>query len=120
MARITGEVLALTILQWLQACGLTVTDMRGWCYDGASNMSGARSSCKSIVQQEAPLAMYHHCVAHCFNLTGFLFQLQSLTFLVAVHILLHVLQVRVYNESSDTSYRCSLCIRDGELYSFRL
>ena len=56
VVRITGEVLA------------HLTDMRGQCYDGASNMSGARSGCKSIVQQEAPLAMYYHCAAHRLNL----------------------------------------------------
>ena len=65
---ITGEVLARNILQWLQEHGLSLTDMRGQCYDGASNMSGARSGCKSIVQQEAPLAMYYHCAAHRLNL----------------------------------------------------
>ena len=69
VARITGEVLARTILQWLQEHGLSLTDMRGQCYDGASKMSGARSGCKSIVQQEAPLAMYYHCAAHRLNLT---------------------------------------------------
>ena len=68
VARITGEVLAHSILQWIRAHGLSPTDMRGQCYDGASNMSGARSGCKSIVKQEAPLAMYYHCGAHRLNL----------------------------------------------------
>ena len=31
-------------------------------------MSGAVSGCKSIVQQEAPLALYVHCAAHRLNL----------------------------------------------------
>ena len=62
--RITGEVLAQAILQWLAAHALPRTDIRGQCYDGASNMSGARSGCKTIVQQEAPMAMYFHCAAH--------------------------------------------------------
>ena len=31
-------------------------------------MSGAVSGCKSIVQQEAPLALYFHCAAHRLNL----------------------------------------------------
>ena len=31
-------------------------------------MSGVVSGCKSIVQQEAPLAMYFHCAAHRLNL----------------------------------------------------
>ena len=58
--RITGQVLAQTILQWLPMHGLSPTDIRGQCYDGVSNMSGAVSGCKSIVQQEAPLALYFH------------------------------------------------------------
>ena len=66
--RITGQVLAQTILQWLSTHGLSPTDIRGQYYDGASNMSGLVSGCKSIVQQEAPLALYFHCAAHCLNL----------------------------------------------------
>ena len=46
--RITGESLANAILKWLETAA---SDMRGQCYDGASNMSGARSGCRSIVQQ---------------------------------------------------------------------
>ena len=42
--------------------------MRGQCYDGASNMSGARAGVKSIVQEAAPKAMYYHCAAHRLNL----------------------------------------------------
>ena len=66
--RITGQVLAQAILQWLSTHGLSRADIRGQCYDGASNMSGAVSGCKSIVQQEAPLALYVHCAAHHLNL----------------------------------------------------
>ena len=47
--RITGEVLAQTILMWLSKHGLSPRDIRGQCYDGASNMSGVVSGCKSIV-----------------------------------------------------------------------
>ena len=57
VARITGEVLAQSIRQWLRVHGLSLTGMRGQCNNGASNMSGARCGCISIVQQEAPLAM---------------------------------------------------------------
>ena len=66
--RITGASLADAILTWLAAAGLSPSDMRGQCYDGASNMSGARSGCRSIVQQQAPMAMYFHCAAHRLNL----------------------------------------------------
>ena len=54
--RITGEVLGSTIIEWLSNHNLSLSNMRGQCYDGASNMSGARSGCKAIVQQAAPLA----------------------------------------------------------------
>ena len=66
--RITGQVSALAILQWLSMHGLSPADIRGQCYDGASNMSGAVSGCKSIVQHEAPPALYFHCAAHHLNL----------------------------------------------------
>ena len=65
---ITGAVLAQAILQWVTAHGLSPLDMRGQCYDGALNMSGARSGCMSLIQKEAPLAMYFHCAAHHLNL----------------------------------------------------
>jgi len=66
--RITGEVLANIIIQWLTNQGLSLAYMRGQCYDGASKMSGARSGCKAIVQVKAPLALYFHCAAHRLNL----------------------------------------------------
>ena len=66
--RITGQVLTKSILEWLSVHGLSSADIRGQCNDGASNMSGAVSGCKSIIEQEAPLALYFHFAAHCLNL----------------------------------------------------
>jgi len=66
--RITGEVLADAIVGRLTTWGLSLADLRGQCYDGSSNMSGARSGCRSIVQQQAPIAIYTHCAAHQLNL----------------------------------------------------
>ena len=66
--RITGESLATAILHLLHAQGLPASDMRRQFYDDASNMSGARSGCQAIVQQQAPKAMYFHCSAHRVNL----------------------------------------------------
>ena len=48
---------------------MSPADMRGQCYDGASNMSGARLGVKSVVQKAAPKAMYFHCAAHRLNLS---------------------------------------------------
>ena len=66
--RITGPVLAQAILQWLSTHGLSPADIRGQCYDGASNMSEAVSGCKTIIQQKAPQTLYFHCAAHRLNL----------------------------------------------------
>ena len=64
MERITGEALASTILHW----GLSFSNMHGQCYDGASNMSGTVAGCRSLIQQEEPMAVYFHCAAHRLNL----------------------------------------------------
>ena len=31
-------------------------------------MSGSRSGCAAIIQQETPMALYHHCAAHRLNI----------------------------------------------------
>ena len=68
MERITGRVLGETILSWLNSHDIPVSDMHGQCYDGASNMCGARSGVKAVVQEVASKAMYYHCSAHRLNL----------------------------------------------------
>lgn len=50
--RITGQVLAQTILQWLSTHGLSPVDIRGQCYDGASN-TYVRSSIRMQVHCSA-------------------------------------------------------------------
>lgn len=67
--RITGRLLGEAILMWLRNHNISPADMRGQCYDGASNMSGARSGVKAVVQEEAPKAMYYHCASHRLNLS---------------------------------------------------
>ena len=73
--RITGQVLADTILQRLTAWNLSLTYIQGQCYNGSSNMSGGgggwggeRSGCRTIVQQQAPMVIYTHCAVHQLNL----------------------------------------------------
>ena len=66
--RITGVILAHSIIHLLTTLGLSLSDLRGQCYDGASNMAGARSGCKSVIMREAPMAIYIHCAAHRLNL----------------------------------------------------
>ncbi len=66
--RITGKALAEAIIHSLTVWGLSLSHMRGQCFDGASNMAGARSGCSAILRQAAPLAVYHHCASHRLNL----------------------------------------------------
>ena len=66
--RITGNVLATALLCCLSDWDLSYVDMRGQCYDGSTNMSGAKNGCKSIVQEHAPMATYTHCAAHRLSL----------------------------------------------------
>ena len=49
--RITGKALGNKIVEWLSSHNLCLSYLCGQYYDGASNMSGARSGCKIIVQQ---------------------------------------------------------------------
>ena len=66
--RITGKVHAETIMNSLARWGLSLSNLRGQCYDGASNMAGARSVCSAIIQQEASMALYHHFAVYRLNL----------------------------------------------------
>jgi hypothetical protein len=44
--------------------GLTMTQIRGQGYDGASNMKGDIKGLKTLIMKESPYAYYIHCFAH--------------------------------------------------------
>jgi hypothetical protein len=44
--------------------GLTMTQIRGQGYDGASNMKGDIKGLKTLIIQESPSTYYIHCFAH--------------------------------------------------------
>lgn len=67
--RITGQVLGETILMWLRNHNISPADMHGQCYDGGSNMAGARAGVQSVFRKDASKAMYVHCAAHRLNLS---------------------------------------------------
>ena len=67
--RITGQVLAQTILVWLSKHGLSLTDIRGQCCDGASNCQERYQDASPLFSKRpTPLALYTHCAAHRLNL----------------------------------------------------
>lgn len=64
----TGLDLTKVILDKLDEWGLDIRDCRGQGYDGAKYMSGDFKGVKARIQQEQPLALFTHCVAHSLNL----------------------------------------------------
>lgn len=44
-----------------------LSQVRGQCYDWASNTSGQYSGLQARVNLESPKAFYVHCYAHCLN-----------------------------------------------------
>ena len=67
--RITGEVLFDAIDQFYQKHNLDVMDLRGQCYDGASNMSGTKKGLAGRILEGNPKAVYSHCASHILNLS---------------------------------------------------
>ncbi|KAI6652513.1 Zinc finger MYM-type protein 1-like [Oopsacas minuta] len=51
-----------------QRYNISPADIRGQCYDDASNMAGARLGMRSVVQAVGSKAMYFHCATHRLNL----------------------------------------------------
>ena len=65
---ISADSLAASIKDVLCRMNLKVSDCRGQCYDGASNMSGARNGVAAQIATEESRAIYTHCYCHALNL----------------------------------------------------
>ncbi|XP_060214793.1 uncharacterized protein LOC132641730 [Lycium barbarum] len=52
------------IVNYLAQHSLSLSNIRGQCYDGASNMQGRLSGLKILIQQESRSAHAIHCFAH--------------------------------------------------------
>ena len=66
--RITGKQIAEAIIAFLNETDITIADMRGQGYDGASNMSSSRAGVQARISEVTPQATYVHCSGHCLNL----------------------------------------------------
>ncbi|XP_022681041.1 zinc finger MYM-type protein 1-like [Setaria italica] len=60
----TALTLKESICAVLSANGLSIQDIRGQGYDGASNMRGEWNGLKALILNECPYAYYIHCMAH--------------------------------------------------------
>lgn len=62
------ETSAICLMEALQKLftdiGLSIKQVRGQCYDGASNMRGEFNGLKAKILQANKLAYYVHCFAH--------------------------------------------------------
>ena len=47
---------------------LSISNVIGQCYDGASTMSGKYHGVQPLLKDEVPKAIYVHCYGHCLNL----------------------------------------------------
>ena len=68
VTRTDSATLVRTIEEVLSGHNLSIKDIRGQGYDGASNMSGQYSGVQSRIAAENSTAVYVHCHAHVLNL----------------------------------------------------
>lgn len=64
----TAATLYTVIKDVLKRFNLPISDIRGQCYDGASNMSGHINGLQELVKKDVPRAVYVHCLGHNLNL----------------------------------------------------
>ena len=64
----TGDAVAVTILEKLDELGLKCEYLRGQGYDGSGSMAGIKKGASSRILQKYPLATYIHCCSHILNL----------------------------------------------------
>ena len=62
----TAELISDHLITFLKSSGISLEKMRGFGFDGASNMSGHRSGIQRCLKVHAPSAIYIHC--HCHRL----------------------------------------------------
>ena len=67
--RITGEVLFEAVVNFYKRNDIHLEDLRGQCYDGASNMSALKKGLSGRVLEVNPKALYTHCTSHVLNLS---------------------------------------------------
>ena len=65
---IKSETLFNSINDELNRMDIPLTDCRGQCYDGASNMVGAKTGVATRVNEIEPCALLTHCYGHALQL----------------------------------------------------
>ena len=68
LERVRAADIASAIVQSLEGIGLSLDNLRGQGYDGASTMSGVKAGVQAKIQEKQPKALYTHCAGHSLNL----------------------------------------------------
>ena len=68
MDNISANTLVQAIEDALLRTQLKVSDGRGQCFDGATNMSGGRNGVATQISKMEKRAVFTHCYAHALNL----------------------------------------------------
>jgi len=70
VATIDSNTLTRSIKDALVRLNLSINNCRGQCYDGASNMSGAKTGVAKQIRDVEKKAVYTHCYGHALNLAA--------------------------------------------------
>lgn len=68
MAEINVDSLVGAIKDSLIRMNMQISNCRGQCYNGASNMSGSKRGVAAQIASEESRALFIHCFAHSLNL----------------------------------------------------
>ena len=68
MQRVRAIDISDGIVSSLEGLGLSLSELRGQGYDGASTMSGEKSGVQRLIRNKQPKAIYTHCAGHSLNL----------------------------------------------------
>ena len=66
--RVRPVDIADALVKCLENLGLSLSELHGQGYDGASTMSGHKSGAQARIREKQPKAVYTHCAAHSLNL----------------------------------------------------
>lgn len=68
LERVRAVDIVDAIVGCLEGLGLSLNELRGQGYDGASTMSGEKSGVQKRIREIQPKALYTHCAGHSLNL----------------------------------------------------
>lgn len=68
LQRVRASDITNAIISTLEVLGISLEDLRGQCFDGASNMSGSKSGVQKRIKDRQPKAIYTHCASHSLSL----------------------------------------------------